>query len=93
MARKGNPVLVVVDQANYLTQGCYVQVYVDPEKIKHYPEHKGLKHWSSRVKYDETVTDSRRLNIMNYFRSLIQDDWSGGFIVGGRVVKMLIPEN
>ena len=26
MAQNGNPVLVVMDEANYLTQGCYVQV-------------------------------------------------------------------
>jgi len=89
MARNGNPVLVVMDEANYLTQGCYVQVYQDPEKIREYPDQRMLKHWSSRVKYEETVTDSRRLNLMNYFRSLVADEWSGGMVIGATTTNQV----
>ena len=48
-----------------------------------------LKHWSSRVKYEETVTDSRRLNLMNYFRSLVADEWSGGMVVGATTTNQV----
>lgn len=49
MAKNGNPVMVVIDDANFLTQGCYLQVYVDPEKIRAYPDQRGLPHWSTRL--------------------------------------------
>ena len=47
------------------------------------------KNWATsfRVKYDETVTDSRRLNLMNYFRSMVTENWSGGVIVGATTCK------
>ena len=68
MAKAGNPVLVCMDQCNYLTQGCHVVVYDDPEKIRTHPEQRGLPHWSIRAKFDEVVTDSRRLNLMQHFK-------------------------
>ena len=60
MAKNGNPVMVVIDDANFLTQGCYLQVYVDPEKIRAYPDQRGLPHWSTRLgliiyDYDENI--------------------------------------
>ena len=52
--------MVVIDDANFLTQGCYLQVYVDPEKIRAYPDQRGLPHWSTRLgliiyDYDENI--------------------------------------
>lgn len=68
IVKAGNPVLVCMDQCNYLTQGCYVVVYDDPEKIRSHPEQRGLPHWTIRAKFDEVVTDSRRLNLMRHFK-------------------------
>lgn len=93
MAKTGNPVLVCMDQCNYLTQGCYVVVYDDPEKIRTHPEQRGLPHWSIRAKFDEVVTDSRRLNLMQHFKSLLDDDWSGGFVVGATTTYQTINGN
>ena len=33
MAANGMPVLVVTDQANFMTQGCYVTIIRSPEQI------------------------------------------------------------
>ena len=33
MASNGMPVLVVTDQANFMTQGCYVTIIRSPEQI------------------------------------------------------------
>ena len=36
------------------------------------------------------MTDTRRLNGMNYLRNLISSDWSGGFIVGATTSKQVV---
>ena len=37
-------------------------------------------HWRTRVKYEEFVTDSRRLNAMRYLKELHKNDWFGANI-------------
>ena len=65
-------------------------MYYDAEKIRDFAPGRGIKHWTTRVKYDETVTDTRRLNFMTYIRSLIEDNWSGGIIVGATTSQQII---
>ena len=45
MARQGNPVLVVIDQANYLTQGCFIQVRIYVLVLTTVPNLKILHDW------------------------------------------------
>ena len=43
------------------------------------PERENV-HWNTRVKYEEFVTDSRRLNAMRYLKELHKNDWFGANI-------------
>jgi len=84
LAENGHPVLVVTDRVNYLTQGCRVSIIKNADKV-YWNAGTGERenvHWRTRVKYEEFVTDSRRLNAMRYLKELHKNDWFGANIVG-----------
>merc|ERR1712131_96954 len=84
LAENGHPVLVVTDRVNYLTQGCRVSIIENADKVywnARTPERENV-HWTTRVKYEEFMTDSRRLNAMRYLKELHKNDWFGANIVG-----------
>jgi len=87
MAANGMPVLVVTDQANFMTQGCYVTIIRSPEQIPYTDwgighGQTGRNGYKDLVKYDDVVTDSRRLNGLRYLLDLHKNDWKGASIVG-----------
>jgi len=87
LAEQGTPVLVVTDQANLMTQGCYVSIIRSPEQIPTTDwgvgtGNTGGNSWRKLVAYEDWVTDSRRLNGLRYLHDLHQSDWAGAAVVG-----------
>ena len=74
--------LNIWNQLIFIIAGCRVSIIENADKVywnAGTPERENV-HWTTRVKYEEFVTDSRRLNAMRYLKELHKNDWFGANI-------------